>query len=596
MQVSPLELIDDVRQTLDTTYKRLESDAGSLDIQIIKQLAEQLQQATSIDKDVAIATILYKDGQYEYCAQHAVDTGILAAVLLKRMKFSDAKSVIAAALTMNIATIYLYNQIAFTQPRYNAIQRKAVKKHPETAYKMLMDASVSDQLWLDCVLYHHEMMDGSGFPLAVNEKKIPPMARMLAACDYYCSELQATKYSQGTPANMLLIDLFATKSHQYDIKLAPLFYNSLTIIPAGALVQLANGNNAIIVTHKEKNSSVAFIVQELDTKSQPINKAYQVNSDKIVAVLPLPYGLNIPFYKIWGYPSPKEQKIITGRVNGNPPKRMELVKARRIIQSCDLPVMPDILSQIQKEMDNKAPDVNRIAHLIGSDVALSALTLKTVSKLIVSSEAVHSILHAITILGLDKLNGVVKAASLTLMFNDLDKKLLNYWEDAQTTALAAARIAEDVSDIEVDEAYMAGLFQSAGCLLLSIKFDNYFDKTFENSIQHPFTFLEDEILVYGTDRGIVSYLLCQEWALPEAIKLATYYRNIKSYSQIKDNRIRTITAIISLASYITELINKFGFEPNTEQLSLLDKTLDELMLTYEDVEKMKTEIMIEMKN
>jgi len=596
LQVSPLELIDDVRLTLNNVYKRLELDADSLDIQIIQQLAEQLQEAISIDCDVAIAMIQHKQGKSDFCAQQAVDTAILVALLLQRMKYGQSKSVIAAALTMNISTISLFNQSVFTAPRYNVIQKKLINDHPKIAYDMLSNAGVSDKIWLDCVLYHHEMMDGSGFPQALNEKNIPPMARLLAACDFYCSEIQAKKYAQGSPANFLLTELFATKNQQYDIKLAPLFYDSLNIIPAGSLVALKNGNNGIIVTRQEDQSSIIFVIQELDSNFQPINTAYQALSDKIMSVLPLTYGLKIPLNKIWGYPDSQAQKIITGRVYGKPPHKMELVKARRIIQSSDLPVMPDILSKIQIEMDKKSPDVNKIAHLIGSDIALSALTLKTVSKLVASSEAVNSILHAITILGLDKLNSLVKAASLTLLFTDLDKKLLNYWEDAQTTALAAARIAEDLSDIETDEAYMAGLFQSVGCLLLSIKFNNYFDKTFDNSIEHPFTFLADEQSEFGTDRGIVSYLLCHEWALPKEIKLATYYRNIENYSQISDTKIRTITAVISLASYITDLINKFSIEPNSEQLSLLDKTLEELMLKHEDIEKMKMEIMIEMKN
>jgi HD-GYP domain-containing protein (c-di-GMP phosphodiesterase class II)/HD-like signal output (HDOD) protein len=596
LQDFPLELIDDVRLTLDKVYKRLELETDSLDIQIIQQLAEQLQEAIAIDSDVALATIQHKQGNYNYCAQHAVDTAVLAAILLKRMEYGQSISVIVAALTMNISYITLFNQLVFSAPRYNAIQKELINEHPRNSCEMLSNAGVSDKLWLDCVLCHHEMMDGSGFPQAISEKKIPPMARLLAACDYYCSEVQAKKYAQGCPANSVLIELFATKSQQYDIKLAPLFYNILTIIPAGALVELENGNNGIVITRNEDQSNNTFIMQELDSDFQPIDKAYQGHSDKIKKVLPLPYGLNIPLDKIWNYPTSSTQKVMTGRAYGKPPLKMELVKARRIIQSSDLPVMPDILSKIQKEMDNKSPNVNKISYLIASDVAISALTLKTVSKLVTSTEAVNSILHAITILGLDKLNGLVKAASLTLMFTNLDQKLLNYWEDAQTTALAAARIAEEISDLEIDEAYMAGLFQNVGCLLLSIKFKDYFDKTFDNSIEHPFTFLADEQSEFGTDRGIVSYLLCQEWALPEKIKLAAYYRNIENYSQISDTKIRTITAVISLASYITNLINKFSIEPNSEQLSLVDKTLDELMLNYDDVEKMKMEIMIEMKN
>jgi len=596
LQPSPLELIDDVRLTLDKVYKNIQQPSYSIDPQIVLQLAEQLIEATSKDSDACIATIQYNDNEYGYCAQHAVDVGILVSLLLHRMNYSSAQSVVAAALCMNISFIPLFNQFIFSKPQLNPIQKQNLMEHPAQAHQMLVKAGVNDKLWLDCVLYHHEMMDGSGYPEGLKEKQIPPMARLLAACDYYCSEIHAKKYTNGKAANVAIVDMFTTKNTQLDSKLAPLFYNSLAIIPAGSLVQFDDNKKGLIIKREVTNSIHSFILSELDEKYQPIEKQIPISTDRINTVLPQPYGLKISLYEQWGYPLPQLQQFVSGRVYGQPPSKLELVKTRRIIQASDLPVMPEVVADIQEEMDRKEPDVNKISHLIGSDMALSALILKTVTKLVTSSKSVQSIPHAITILGLDRLNGVVKTAGLTLTFNQLDDKLLNFWEDAQTTALAAARISEELTDIEPEEAYMAGLFQSAGCLLLSIKFKGYFDKTFDKAIKHPFTFLSDEQEEYGTDRGLVSYMLCQEWALPDAIKLATYYRYIESYSQIQDSKTRTITAVISLASYITDMINKFSIEPNNEQLSLLDKTLDELMLNYEEIEKMKTEIMIEMKN
>lgn len=596
MQPSPLELIEDVRLTLEKVYKRLAKQPHSIDPQIISQLAEQITEAVAKDSNACIATIFHKEGEFAYCAQHAVDVAILTALILSRMKFANAQSVIAAALCMNISYVSLFNQFVFSKPRLNAIQKQSVSEHPKQAFEMLKGAGINDNLWLDCVLYHHETMDGSGFPEGLKEKQIPPMARLLAACEFYCNQVHAKKYVEGQPSNQALIKLFTENIGKYDTKLSPLFYNCLSIIPSGSLVQLDENNKGLIIKRQVKESDACFVINLMDDKLQLTEQKVELSADKIKQVLPLPYGLKISLYQTYGYPSPQLQQFVSGRVYGRPPSKMELVKTRRIIQASDLPVMPEVISEIEEEMELREPDVSKIAHLIGSDMALSALILKTVTKLVTSSTPVQSIPHAITILGLDRLNSIIKTAALTLTFNDLDDKLLNYWEDAQTTALAAARISEELSDITPEEAYMAGLFQSAGCLLLSIKFDNYFDNTFDKAIRQPFSFLEYEQEEYGTDRGLVAYMLCQEWALPDSIKLATYYRYIKSYSQIKDIKVRTLTAVISLASYITDMVNKFSIDPNDEQLSLLDKTLDELMLNYEEIEKMKTEVMIEMEN
>ena len=65
-------------------------------------------------------------------------------------------------------------------------EMKYVRMHPRLGYEILMRYDFSDFI-VESILYHHENMDGSGYPENLRDEQIPIGARVLRVCDVYAA-------------------------------------------------------------------------------------------------------------------------------------------------------------------------------------------------------------------------------------------------------------------------------------------------------------------------------------------------------------------------------------------------------------------------
>lgn len=75
--------------------------------------------------------------------------------------------------------------VVFRQPsKLTRAQIASVKKHPEFGYEMIHSKSMP-KIVSDCVLYHHEHWDGSGYPYGLKELDIPVCAAITCIADVW---------------------------------------------------------------------------------------------------------------------------------------------------------------------------------------------------------------------------------------------------------------------------------------------------------------------------------------------------------------------------------------------------------------------------
>lgn len=65
-------------------------------------------------------------------------------------------------------------------------EMKYVRMHPRLGYEILIRYDYSDFI-VESILYHHENMDGSGYPENLRDDQIPIGARVLRVCDVYAA-------------------------------------------------------------------------------------------------------------------------------------------------------------------------------------------------------------------------------------------------------------------------------------------------------------------------------------------------------------------------------------------------------------------------
>lgn len=72
-----------------------------------------------------------------------------------------------------------------------------MKQHPEIGYKICMPLGDTLGSALDVIRYHHEKMDGSGYPYGLKDQEIPTVARIMAVADIYDALVTDRPYRKG---------------------------------------------------------------------------------------------------------------------------------------------------------------------------------------------------------------------------------------------------------------------------------------------------------------------------------------------------------------------------------------------------------------
>lgn len=122
------------------------------------------------------------------------------------------------------------------------------RKHPVTGYSSLKDEDWISDLSKEVILYHHERLDGSGFPL--HKKNVPLECRIVSVCDAFdemicgiaCKQVkvyEAVEYLKGC------------KNTLFDGKIVDMFLSFTAVYPAGTLVVTNEGELAVVLSQNQ---------------------------------------------------------------------------------------------------------------------------------------------------------------------------------------------------------------------------------------------------------------------------------------------------------------------------------------------------------
>ncbi|KAL5684498.1 hypothetical protein EMGR_008022, partial [Emarellia grisea] len=74
----------------------------------------------------------------------------------------------------------IFNKLAARTPE----EREIMKQHPGYGHAMLRGSGFSEEM-LGVVRWHHEALDGSGYPDGLQGSEIPDLVRLVSVCDVY---------------------------------------------------------------------------------------------------------------------------------------------------------------------------------------------------------------------------------------------------------------------------------------------------------------------------------------------------------------------------------------------------------------------------
>jgi len=200
----------------------------------------------------------------DYTYTHCLNVSILANIFAHWLKLSDKqiKEVTIAGLLHDIGKIKIDRKILNKPGKLIKEEFEIIKQHATFGYETIKAQNISQNI-KNGVLFHHEKLNGSGYPLGIQGEQIPLYAKIISIVDIYDAMTSKRSYHEKH-SPFKVIRMFEQESYGLlDTKLLFVFLENIAYNYLGKDVLLSTGVQArIIFIHNQTPSKPIIQVDE----------------------------------------------------------------------------------------------------------------------------------------------------------------------------------------------------------------------------------------------------------------------------------------------------------------------------------------------
>jgi len=110
------------------------------------------------------------------------------------MREEDQRRLTRAALLHDVGKAYIPRELLDKPGKLTEDELVVMRQHPRLGYEALVAQGVFPPEMLDVVLHHHELLDGSGYPDALDGSRISDIVRLTTIVDIYTALIEKRAY------------------------------------------------------------------------------------------------------------------------------------------------------------------------------------------------------------------------------------------------------------------------------------------------------------------------------------------------------------------------------------------------------------------
>lgn len=178
-----------------------------------------------------------------------------------------------------------------------------------------------------------------------------------------------------------------------------------------------------------------------------------------------------------------------------------------------LPTLPEVALQVRDAIESDSAGADTVARVIAKDAALSARLLQVAnSPLYPGNHRIDSLVHAVARLGLQLVRTLVTSLVMRQLFQAhstaLAARFRAVWEDSVEVATISRLLADNVRELENEQAMLGGLIHNIGALPVLTRIDECYGPDV------------DEVLVtqvIGDISPCIGDLILKSWHFSESL-------------------------------------------------------------------------------
>jgi len=245
-------------------------EANELKLSLIEKSVDVVIESIERNPDAYIW--LNRIRKFDSCIyRDALNASVWATTLGRELGLErDQLNVLATGtLVMDIGKTALPAELQGKTERLTDDEWALMKSHVEQGVRILSETPNIAAGVLDIVRSHHERLDGSGYPLALQGGQIPRLGQIAGIVDFYVSVTTPRPYAQAVSPSDAVYMLYQQQGRYFSGTLVKNFIQAISTYPTGSLVELSNGEVGVVISQNPGLRLRPNVVLLLDPGKQP---------------------------------------------------------------------------------------------------------------------------------------------------------------------------------------------------------------------------------------------------------------------------------------------------------------------------------------
>lgn len=250
----------------ESLEKKAAQALHKMDIDEALDVANDITEELSTNGEISLNLVSLRTNS-DYTYKHSVNVSVLSVLIGMGigMKKTMLKELAAAGLLHDIGKINIPSDILNKPGALTEEEYELIKKHSEMGYENIKDnVLISSKIKMG-VYMHHENLNGTGYPLGLQDDQIYTFAKIIHVADVYDAITSKRVYKKAQAPAEAIDFLQKNVGTMFEKQLVDAFIKYVPVYPKGRNIILSGERIAVVVENRQENT-LRPIVRYLDTE------------------------------------------------------------------------------------------------------------------------------------------------------------------------------------------------------------------------------------------------------------------------------------------------------------------------------------------
>lgn len=186
-----------------------------------------------------------------YAHRHCISCAILSCVMGRQLGLNKDElfQLTLSGLLMDIGKLNLPDSLLRKTTELSSAEHAETRSHIQLGLSLLEEVPLPVDV-VSAIRHHHERFNGCGYPNQLAGTDIPLYARIAGIVDCYDAMTSPRYYATPIPHSEAILKLAGWRSRLFQKELVDTFIQAIGLYPPGSLVELTNGEVAVVSDYK----------------------------------------------------------------------------------------------------------------------------------------------------------------------------------------------------------------------------------------------------------------------------------------------------------------------------------------------------------